>query len=502
MSSARTFDRRSAGASPAGRTRRLQRRRHGARAGAAAVARSGAAAASGCCVVLAVGIGVTALVAAAPDLRYGPQRPALHAQIATAAALVALLVALLAAGRYRRTPLAADLLLATSFARARHDEPADERDPGRDRPQPGGPARVDARLRPCRRRRAAGRGRLRRGSQARAAAPRSARARARERRRARRCSRCCSRRSTRSCRRPSARARRRLRPVRRQPGLDRAEGDLLRARRRGRGRLRAARPAPSRPLSVPLSWGDRAARVRVAQLPARPVAVRQLVLRGRRARARCLPRARGSAPSRRSATTSRTAPAWRRSRSAPASRASCTTASRRRCSTCSRRCAACRRSGRDPRRIACWAPPSARSPSRARRSRRCARRSTSRCRRRSRASAASWAAASSSTCTSRRTRTSTSSRPCATRSRGSSARRSRTPPATAARAARRSSCRPARRGRLRVRDDGRGFDPDPARVPDGAFGLQAMRERAAAVGGRTQIRSAPGDGTEVEVTLP
>jgi signal transduction histidine kinase len=57
-------------------------------------------------------------------------------------------------------------------------------------------------------------------------------------------------------------------------------------------------------------------------------------------------------------------------------------------------------------------------------------------------------------------------------------------------------------GRLRVRDDGQGFDADPACVPDGAFGLQAMRERAAAVGGRTQIRSAPGDGTEIEVTLP
>ncbi|MGN6190348.1 MAG: sensor histidine kinase [Conexibacter sp.] len=56
--------------------------------------------------------------------------------------------------------------------------------------------------------------------------------------------------------------------------------------------------------------------------------------------------------------------------------------------------------------------------------------------------------------------------------------------------------------RLRVRDDGRGFDPDPARVPAGAFGLTSMRERAAAFGGRAQIRSAPGDGTEVEVTLP
>jgi signal transduction histidine kinase len=56
--------------------------------------------------------------------------------------------------------------------------------------------------------------------------------------------------------------------------------------------------------------------------------------------------------------------------------------------------------------------------------------------------------------------------------------------------------------RLRVRDDGGGFDPDPARVPAGAFGLQAMRERAAAFGGRAQVRSAPGEGTEIEVTLP
>jgi signal transduction histidine kinase len=56
--------------------------------------------------------------------------------------------------------------------------------------------------------------------------------------------------------------------------------------------------------------------------------------------------------------------------------------------------------------------------------------------------------------------------------------------------------------RLRVRDDGAGFDPDPARVPAGAFGLTSIRERAAAFGGRAQIRSAPGDGTEVEVTLP
>ncbi len=69
----------------------------------------------GLLLAVVVGTGVTALVVASPDLRYGPQRPALHVQIATAAALVALLVAFLAAGRYRRLPHAADLLLATSF---------------------------------------------------------------------------------------------------------------------------------------------------------------------------------------------------------------------------------------------------------------------------------------------------------------------------------------------------------------------------------------------------
>jgi len=65
---------------------------------------------------VALGAGVTALVIAIPSLRYGPQRPALHVQIATASALVVLLVSLLAAGRYRRSALAADVLLALAFA--------------------------------------------------------------------------------------------------------------------------------------------------------------------------------------------------------------------------------------------------------------------------------------------------------------------------------------------------------------------------------------------------
>jgi signal transduction histidine kinase len=53
-----------------------------------------------------------------------------------------------------------------------------------------------------------------------------------------------------------------------------------------------------------------------------------------------------------------------------------------------------------------------------------------------------------------------------------------------------------------VRDDGCGFDPDPQRIPGGSYGLVSMRERAESFGGRLAIRSAPGDGTEVEVALP
>ncbi len=55
---------------------------------------------------------------------------------------------------------------------------------------------------------------------------------------------------------------------------------------------------------------------------------------------------------------------------------------------------------------------------------------------------------------------------------------------------------------LVVRDDGCGFDPDVARLPSGSFGIVSMRERAAAVGGRLTIRSQPGAGTELQVTLP
>jgi len=57
---------------------------------------------------------------------------------------------------------------------------------------------------------------------------------------------------------------------------------------------------------------------------------------------------------------------------------------------------------------------------------------------------------------------------------------------------------------LAVRDDGRGFDLGalPARVAEGHIGLQSQRERVESAGGRFDIRSSPGRGTEVEVRLP
>jgi signal transduction histidine kinase len=53
---------------------------------------------------------------------------------------------------------------------------------------------------------------------------------------------------------------------------------------------------------------------------------------------------------------------------------------------------------------------------------------------------------------------------------------------------------------LEVRDNGRGFDP-AARHP-GHFGQDSMRSRAAEIGGRITIMSAPGSGTLVRVTVP
>lgn len=54
---------------------------------------------------------------------------------------------------------------------------------------------------------------------------------------------------------------------------------------------------------------------------------------------------------------------------------------------------------------------------------------------------------------------------------------------------------------LRVSDDGRGFDVSKG-SPKGHFGLSLMRERVAAAEGSLLVRSAPGEGTVVEVLLP
>jgi PAS domain S-box-containing protein len=57
--------------------------------------------------------------------------------------------------------------------------------------------------------------------------------------------------------------------------------------------------------------------------------------------------------------------------------------------------------------------------------------------------------------------------------------------------------------RVRIRDDGRGFDPQQA-APDGSshFGLRIMRERAEQIGGMLRVDSTPGEGTCVEVEIP
>jgi signal transduction histidine kinase len=57
---------------------------------------------------------------------------------------------------------------------------------------------------------------------------------------------------------------------------------------------------------------------------------------------------------------------------------------------------------------------------------------------------------------------------------------------------------------LRVRDDGVGIDPkvlDRGSLP-GHWGLPGMRERAETLGGKMEVWSESGAGTEVELTIP
>ena len=53
--------------------------------------------------------------------------------------------------------------------------------------------------------------------------------------------------------------------------------------------------------------------------------------------------------------------------------------------------------------------------------------------------------------------------------------------------------------RLDLRDNGKGFEP--ARRHDG-YGLQGMKERVEAMGGRLTIRSARNEGTAISIVLP
>ncbi|HEX6737395.1 MAG TPA: sensor histidine kinase, partial [Vicinamibacteria bacterium] len=56
--------------------------------------------------------------------------------------------------------------------------------------------------------------------------------------------------------------------------------------------------------------------------------------------------------------------------------------------------------------------------------------------------------------------------------------------------------------RLRVRDDGRGLRADGAQDPGRHFGLRGMQERAEELGGRLEVNSIRGLGTEIAVTVP
>ena len=58
--------------------------------------------------------------------------------------------------------------------------------------------------------------------------------------------------------------------------------------------------------------------------------------------------------------------------------------------------------------------------------------------------------------------------------------------------------------RLRIRDDGKGIDPEvlSAGGLDGHFGLHCMKERAEVAHGKLEIWSRPGSGTEIELTIP
>jgi signal transduction histidine kinase len=56
--------------------------------------------------------------------------------------------------------------------------------------------------------------------------------------------------------------------------------------------------------------------------------------------------------------------------------------------------------------------------------------------------------------------------------------------------------------RLKVSDDGQGFDPAKPVSKEGGFGLVGMRERASHLKGELEVRSTPGQGTRLTLTMP
>jgi signal transduction histidine kinase len=60
----------------------------------------------------------------------------------------------------------------------------------------------------------------------------------------------------------------------------------------------------------------------------------------------------------------------------------------------------------------------------------------------------------------------------------------------------------AKQFRLTVRDDGAGFNPAKPPASTGGLGLVGMRERASELQGELHLRSAPGQGTEIILTVP
>jgi len=62
----------------------------------------------------------------------------------------------------------------------------------------------------------------------------------------------------------------------------------------------------------------------------------------------------------------------------------------------------------------------------------------------------------------------------------------------------------SRQLRLRIRDDGKGIDPEflTAGGRVGHFGLHGMRERARSIGGKLTVWTAPDSGTEIDLGVP